>query len=195
MSKKKKTLIVIGVLLIILLSFVGGQVYSKYVARVKGEGIAQVATWNFKVNDQEEQVQTINLQSVYNNATLVENKIAPGTSGNFDIVVDATGSDVGINYTIDFRNEQNKPTNLKFIYNNTEYNSITQLTEVLSGTINGDEENKKKTFPIQWKWQYETGTTNEEILANDIIDTQDAKNISNYTFDVIVSGTQVSPNA
>lgn len=195
MSKKKKTLIVIGVLLVILLSFVGGRVYSKYVARVKGEGIAQVATWNFKVNGQEEQVQTINLQSVYNNATLVENKIAPGTSGNFDIVVDATGSDVGINYTIDFRNEQNKPTNLKFIYNNTEYNSITQLTEVLSGTINGDEENKKKTFPIQWKWQYETGTTNEEILANDIIDTQDAKNISNYTFDVIVSGTQVSPNA
>lgn len=195
MSKKKKTLIVIGVLLVILLSFVGGRVYSKYFARVRGEGIAQVATWNFKVNGQEEQVQTINLQSTYNNQTLIENKIAPGTNGNFEIVVDATGSDVGINYTIDFRNEQNKPTNLKFIYNNTEYNSITQLTQVLSGTINSDEENKRKTFPIQWKWEYETGKTNEEIVANDRIDTQDAKNISNYTFDVIVSGTQVSPNA
>lgn len=195
MSKNKKTLIVIGVLLVILLSFVGGRVYSKYFARVKGEGIAQVATWNFKVNGQEEQVQTINLQSAYNNKTLIENKIAPGTNGNFEIVVDATGSDVGINYTIDFRNEQNKPTNLKFIYNNTEYNAITELTKVLSGTINGDEENKRKTFTIQWKWEYETGRTNEEIVANDRIDTQDAKNISNYTFDVIVSGTQVSPNA
>ncbi len=194
MSKKKKTLIVIGVLLVTLLSFVGGRVYSKYFARVKGEGIAQVATWNFKVNGQEEQVQTINLQSAYNNATLIENKIAPGTNGNFEIVVDATGSDVGINYTIDFRNEQNKPTNLKFIYNNKEYNSITELTQVLSGTINSDEENKRKTFPIQWKWEYETGKTNDEIVANDRIDTQDAKNISNYTFDVIVSGTQVSPN-
>ena len=194
MSKKKKTLIVIGVLLVILLSFIGGRVYSKYFARVKGEGIAQVATWNFKVNGQEEQVQTINLQSAYNNATLIENKIAPGTNGNFEIVVDATGSDVGINYTIDFRNEQNKPTNLKFIYNNKEYNSITELTQVLSGTIDSDEENKRKTFPIQWNWEYETGKTNDEIVANDRIDTQDAKNISNYTFDVIVSGTQVSPN-
>ena len=108
--------------------------------------------------------------------------------------MDATGSDVGINYTIDFRNEQNKPTNLKFIYNNKEYNSITELTQVLSGTIDSDEENKRKTFPIQWNWEYETGKTNDEIVANDRIDTQDAKNISNYTFDVIVSGTQVSPN-
>ena len=192
MIKKKKIIISIAILVGILLSFIGGQVYSKYVARVKGEGIAQVATWQFNVNGQEEQVQTIKLQSTSNNQTLVNNKIAPGTSGKFDI--DATGSDVGINYQVDFRNEQNKPTNLKFSYNGTEYNSITQLTQVLSGTINSNEEEKRKTFSIEWNWKYETGNTPEEIIENDKIDTKDAENISNYEFDIIVSGTQVAPN-
>lgn len=195
MTKKRKMLITIGILLIILLSFVGGQVYSKYVARLKGEGIAQVATWRFKVNGQEEQVQTINLQSNYNNGTLLNNKIAPGTSGEFDIVVDGTGSDVGIYYSINFTNEQNKPSNLKFTYNNIQYNSITELTSVLTGVINSNEEEKKKTFTINWEWKYETGSTNEEIAQNDKIDTDDGKNISNYTFDVIVSGNQINPNS
>lgn len=194
MIKKKKIIISIAILVGILLSFIGGQVYSKYVARVKGEGIAQVATWQFNVNGQEEQVQTIKLQSTSNNQTLVNNKIAPGTSGKFDIIIDATGSDVGINYQVDFRNEQNKPTNLKFSYNGTEYNSITQLTQVLSGTINSNEEEKRKTFSIEWNWKYETGNTPEEIIENDKIDTKDAENISNYEFDIIVSGTQVAPN-
>ncbi len=194
MIKKKKIIISIAILVGILLSFIGGQVYSKYVARVKGEGIAQVATWQFNVNGQEEQVQTIKLQSTSNNQTLVNNKIAPGTSGKFDIIIDATGSDVGINYQVDFRNEQNKPTNLKFSYNGTEYNSITQLTQVLSGTINSNEEEKRKTFSIEWNWKYEIGNTPEEIIENDKIDTKDAENISNYEFDIIVSGTQVAPN-
>lgn len=195
MTKKRKMLIAIGILLVIILSFVGGQVYSKYVARLKGEGIAQVATWRFKVNGQEEQVQTINLQSSYNNGTLISNKIAPGTKGKFDIVVDGTGSDVGIYYSINFTNEQNKPRNLKFIYNNIQYNSITELATVLSGVINSNEEEKNKTFTINWEWKYETGNTKEEIATNDKIDTDDGKLISNYTFDVIVSGNQINPNS
>ena len=179
MTKKKKIIIAIAILLGILLSFIVGQVYSKYVARVKGEGIAQVATWQFNVNGQQEEVQTINLQSTSNNQTLVNNKIAPGTNGKFDNIVDATGSDIGINYQVDFRNEKNKPTNLKFKYNGTEYNSITQLTQVLSGTINSNEQEKRKVFSIEWSWKYQTGNTPEEINANDKIDTQDAKNILN----------------
>ena len=173
----------------------GGKAYSKYVARLKGEGVAQVATWKFKVNNQEEQVQTINLQSSYNNGTLVGNKMAPGTNGKFEIIVDGTGSDVGIFYTIDFINEKNKPQNLKFIYDNTQYSSITELTKVLSGVINSNEKEKRKVFTISWEWKYETGNTKEEIIKNDKIDTRDGENISNYTFDIIVSGNQINSNA
>lgn len=193
MSKKKKIILIVAILSCIILSFIGGQSYSKYVSEVRGDGIAEVATWSFKVNGQKEQVQTIQLGSTCNNETLLNNKIAPGTSGSFNIIVDGTGSDVGINYSIEFTNESTKPTNLKFVYDNQEYYSIHELQTNLSGTIHANDEDKTKTLSIDWKWDYETGNNESEIANNDKIDTQNAQDIANYTFNVIVSGTQVVP--
>ena len=192
---KKKAVIIIAILVAIVLSFIGGQTYSKYVTEVRGDGTAQIATWDFKVNGQKEEVQTIPLSSTYDSSTLVNGKIAPGTEGNFQIKVDATGSDVGIDYKIKFTDETTKPANLKFYYQEVEYNSILELGEALSGTINADDENKSKTFDIKWKWNYETGSNPTEVASNDKIDTQNAQEITNYEFDVIVSGTQVVPQA
>ena len=192
---KKKAVIIIAILVAIILSFVGGQTYSKYVTEVRGDGTAQIATWDFKVNGQKEEVQTISLGSTYDSSTLVNGKIAPGTEGNFQIKVDATGSDVGIDYKIKFSDETTKPTNLKFYYQEVEYDSILELGDALSGTINADDENKSKTFDIKWKWNYETGSNPTEVASNDKIDTQNAQEITNYEFDVIVSGTQVVPQA
>ena len=194
MTKKKKVLITLALLAIILLAFIGGQAYAKYVSEVRGEGVAQVATWNFKVNGQSEQVEEIKLASTCNNETLVNNKIAPGTSGSFDIKVDATGSEVGINYNIAFTEEESKPQNLKFKYNDIEYNSIKDLEKDLSGTINANDEDKVRTLNVGWKWDYETGSNPEEISKNDLVDTQNAEEIQNYTFDVIITGTQVEPH-
>lgn len=195
MSKSKKIILLLAILIAIVLSFIGGQTFSKYITEVRGEGIAEVARWSFKVNGQDEEVQTINLASTCNNETLIDNKIAPGTEGNFKIIVDGTGSDVGIDYSIKFENESTKPQNLKFKYDEKEYNSIAELQKDLTGTINTNDPEKTKTLSIDWKWAYETGENLEEITQNDKIDTQNAKSISNYTFDVIVSGTQVMPNA
>ena len=195
LKKKKKILLVVTVLCLILLAFVGGQAYAKYISQIRGEGMAEVATWDFKVNGQKEQVQEIKLISTCDDETLVDHKIAPGTSGSFNIMVDGTGSEVGIAYNITFQEEANKPNNLKFIYEDVEYNSIEELEQNLSGIINANDEDKTKTLNIQWKWDYETGSTEEEIKANDTLDTQDAQAIANYTFKVIVTGTQVTPNA
>ena len=195
MSKKKKVIIVSSILIIMLLAFIGGQSYAKYISQVRGNGIAEIATWSFKVNGQKEQVQEIKLVSTYNSETLVNNKIAPGTSGSFNIIVDATGSEVGIKYNIKFAEESNKPQNLKFVYGGKEYDSIKQLGDELSGTIAANEEDKTRTINVQWKWNYETGSSAEQINANDIIDTNDAISIANYTFQVIVTGTQVEPQA
>lgn len=193
MSRRKKIVIIVSILLAIVLSFIGGQTFSKYLTKVKGTGIAEVATWDFKVNGKTDSVQTINLGSTCDNETLVGNKIAPGTKGSFNIVIDASDSDVGIQYKIEFENESNKPNNLKFKYNENEYNSITELENDLIGTINANEENKIRTLTINWEWKYETGSNQEEISQNDIIDTNNGREISNYTFDVNVQGTQVAP--
>ena len=193
LKKSKKIVLLVIAIIVIALSFIGGQAYAKYMSKVTGQGTADIASWNFKVNENEEKLQTISLKSTINNSTLVNNKIAPGTEGEFQIKLDATGSDVGINYITKFENESQKPTNLKFTYDGKTYNSLTNLQQDLTGIINANDENKVKTLTIGWNWKYETGNTAQEIAANDLVDTQNAKQMSNYTFDVIVSGTQIAP--
>lgn len=193
LRKKRKIVLLVIAIVAILLSFAGGQAYAKYMSKVTGQGTADIASWNFKVNENEEKLQTIALKSTINNSTLVNNKIAPGTEGEFQIKLDATGSEVGISYIIKFENESQKPQNLKFIYNGNTYNSLTELQKELVGTINANNECKIKTLTIGWNWKYETGNSENEISKNDLIDTQNAKQMSNYSFDVIVSGTQVMP--
>ena len=193
LKKSKKIVLIIIAIILIMLAFLGGNAYAKYMSKVTGQGTADIASWNFKVNEKEDKLQTISLKSTVNNSSLVNNKIAPGTEGSFQIKLDATGSEVGINYIIKFENESEKPTNLKFTYNNKSYNSLTELQEALTGTINADEKNKITTLTIGWNWKYETGTSLQQIATNDVVDTQDAKKMNNYTFDVSVSGTQVMP--
>lgn len=176
------------------MAFFIGQASNQYITSLKGETTAQIAVWNFKINEQKEQVQTINLASTCNNGTILDNKIAPGTSGSFNIILDATDSNVGINYNINFIEETNKPNNLKFIYKDTQYNSIKELDNCLSGTIHANAENKSITLNIQWKWDYETGDSEEEIFKNDLIDTEDLQKIQNYTFTIYITGTQLEPN-
>lgn len=195
LKKNKKIVLIVIATIAISLSFVGGQAYAKYMSRVTGQGTADIASWSFKVNENEEKLQTISLKSTMNNATLTNNQIAPGTEGEFQIKLDATGSEVGINYIIKFENESQKPTNLKFTYDEKTYNSLTDLQQDLTGIINANDSDKTKTLTIGWNWKYETGSTVQEISTNDLIDTQDAKQMSNYTFDVIVSGTQVMPQS
>ena len=195
MKKSKKIVLLVIAIVAITLLFVGGRAYAKYMARVTGQGTADIAAWSFKVNENEEKLQTISLKSTINNSSLVNNKIAPGTEGEFQIKLDATGSEVGINYVIKFENESQKPTNLKFTYDGKTYNSLKNLQQDLTGTINANDENKVKAITVGWNWKYETGNTAQEIASNDLIDTQDAKQMINYTFDIIVTGTQVAPQS
>ena len=116
-----------------------------------------------------------------------------GTSGAFDVVIDATGSQVGIAYQVQFQNETGKPTNLKFECNGKTVSHIKDLEEVLIGEIAANEEQKVKTYTVRWEWKYETGSTEEEIKTSDSIDTREAKGIENYSFDIITNGTQMEP--
>ena len=193
MNKKKTALLVICAILAITLSFMIGKTFAKYVSEVKGTGTAEIANWVFKVNGKEDVVQNVNLLSTYHNETLINNKVAPGTSGSFNIVVDATGSEVGVDYAIEFLNESQKPQNLIFTYEDKPYTTIQDLEKDLSGTINANDENKIRNVTINWEWQYETGENANEINQNDIIDTNNAKQLENYTFDIHVKGTQVMP--
>ena len=193
LKKKTKIVLIVIVIAVILVSFIGGQAYAKYMSKVTGNGVGEIAQWRFKVNENEEKMQTISLNSTIYNFTLANGRIAPGTAGSFEINIDGSGSGVAIFYTVNFQNETEKPKNLKFKYDGKEFESIELLNHWIVGTIQGDTDAQQRSFIIEWEWPYETGNTPEEIAENDERDTIDAKNISDYRFDVVVTGTQVQP--
>lgn len=194
MSTRKKTIIALICISLIILSFFGGRSFSKYVSKYTGNGVGEIATWSFKVNgDNTEQIQTINLASTSDNGTLVDYKIAPGTSGSFNIEIDGTGSDVGIDYSVEFEGETETPNNFKYVYNGQKYNHLYEIQNSLNGRIYTDDNNKVRTITIGWIWEYETGDSSEEITSNDQIDTQNSKDISSFSVDIKVIGTQLVP--
>ena len=120
----------------------------------------------------------VNLLDTVDNKTLVYEKIAPGTSGGFDIVLK---SNQQIHYKIQFESENEKPENLQFYTsNNTQkYNTLEELGETLEGSI---AQNEEKIVPIFWEWIY------EKSKESDMQDTFDAQNIQQYNFLIYVQG-------
>lgn len=186
----------IGIVGVTLAGIVAGvfinNTFSKYINKVSGDGETEIAKWSFKVNQETEEFATIKLADTYDKTTLLNGKIAPGTKGSFDLVIDATDSEVGVKYEVDFQNETNKPTNLIFKSNNKTTSTIEELEDVLTNTINADDTNKIRILKIDWEWPYETGTESQ-ILNNDKVDTNEGLQALDYSFDVVVTGTQVQP--
>ena len=190
-EKLKKSVAYSAILLsVATIGIVGGNTYSKYFTKIDGEGNAEIARWSFRANNTSTVMEKIQLNNVYNTNILKNKTIAPGTNGSFDIVLDATGADVAIDYAVTFDNLVNKPTNLKFTYDGTTKSSLEELEDLLKGRITLDD-SRTKTLTIYWSWDYQTGTTDEEKSNNDRIDTNDSG--KDFSFDMTITGTQVNP--
>ena len=87
MTNKKKILIILAIVSAIVVSFIGGQSYAKYVSEVKGHGVAEVASWSFKVNGQEEQVASTDILEVNNN-NISDINIGLALLQNYDLKLD-----------------------------------------------------------------------------------------------------------
>ena len=190
LSNKTKILVVMFIILIICLCIIISRAYAKNNSQIRGKGNAEIAKWDFKVNGEETQIKSVNLKNTNIKESLTEGKIAPGTQGFFEIIVDASEADVGIDYEIKFENETKKPSNLIFRYENIESKSLKDLEETLKGSIKKEDTEKIKIFEIEWEWKYENGNDFQAIHKNDELDTKEALQLTNYTFDILVSGTQ-----
>lgn len=186
-------LLLLFLFILIVIIFLGRKSYSKYITQVEGKGVIDVAKWAFLINGQTASITNLNLSKNYQASTLKENHMAPGTKGSFDIVIDTTGSDVGIKYDVTFLNEKSKPQNLKFKYDGHTVSSIKELEPFLTGIIEVESEEKVKTMTIEWIWPYETGDGDKQKKENDAKDTKDAQTLSQYEFDIRISGTQIEP--
>lgn len=176
------------ILIMLLLTGAGGYTYARYLSQERGTGNADIANWSFKIAKNGEETKNVTLRNSVNKDTLVDGKIAPGTSGEIPLTLDATGSDVSVDYTLEFLNEINKPANIRFSYNGKDYNSLSEIGTIKGNIAKGNEMTKKIT--IKWIWEYQTGSTNEAKNENDIKDTNDGTSLLDYSFNIIATGVQ-----
>ena len=195
MNKQKKITKVVVLAILLLVVIMLGYTFSKYTKSYTIPTSSTVAKWSFAgevFNSKNSSTETtISLADTIKNSKIKENRIAPGTNGDFTIVVDATGSEVDLDYKVELLEETNKPQNLKFSYNGNIYDSLSELIsseEIFSGKISYADQELKKEILVEWEWPYES-YNNEGILLDDI-DMQDGENISNYEFTLKISGTQ-----
>ena len=93
MKNKTKKKVGIACLILLLLLVVNTIVftYAKYITTEKASGHAEIAKWSFEIVKEGEETKTINLIDTAYKHTLVDGKIAPGTSGKFETWADGTG--------------------------------------------------------------------------------------------------------
>lgn len=96
-------------------------------------------------------------------ADTTNQKIAPGTKGNFEILLE---SNKAINYRIQFKSIYKKPKNLYFQMQGEKkkYENLEDMEETLQGEFT-----KNKSIKIYWMWDYEN---NEEQNLQDTKDGQ-----------------------
>lgn len=196
MKNKKRLIGVLICITLIAVIFVAGYTFARYYKTINaGNGYASIARWSFGSKNTEA---TINLS---------DEKIAPGSNGQFEIEVDATDSEVEVEYEISVTDEKNIPTNMKFyaetkneqggvIAKTAEYSSFTELaTENLLGNIPVEENNQKRTIIVYWNWDFNENDTssvdsNDATLSYD----EEGKSSLDCGFNIEIIGKQAKVN-
>ena len=189
MMNKKSLLIIVLLVLVGLTTGYVASTYAKYTSTVTGSGTATVAKWAFATDNATQNI-TIALNPTVDATTLVNGKIAPGTTGSFNIALVNTNSEVGVDFSIALDSISNKPTNLKFYKDSSYTTELTPGTSTVTGQLTAGD-STGVTVPIYWRWEYETNA----ISTNDPIDTQDGEAARTLTIGVTITGVQTAPSA
>lgn len=127
-------------------SLVGGT-FAKYTTTTSGKATATVAKWNVKLTDGTNEYTDSNKIALEGSGT--NKTVAPGDSGTFDLVVDATGTQVDVEYVFTMPDM----TNSVIQFYKSDGSAIT--ADDLKGTISKDatDADKKVEKTIKWEWK------------------------------------------
>lgn len=208
MLKKFRVLLVI-IALVITLSLMNNT-YSRYVAGSSSDVKIDFAKWQLLVNETDitnQSSSNITFEPViYPNTNVAKNKIAPSSSGYFDIEIDPTNVDVSFKYTINLAidESQNIPDLIitkyafipeNYIENDDEENKLNYVyldnTSVITNEVSYSAEGFKPiTIRIFFEW-YE----GENEAMNDTADTnvglEAATNDTKFTINAQINFEQV----
>lgn len=165
-KNSKSTLVLIVLLIVVLLSFVVFNTFAKYTSSVSGEDTITAAKWSFKVNGNEIAIigtePTVNIDlfktikdsnGTADETDVVEKKIAPGTSGSFNLTVQNT-SEVTAKYSIDLAITGADNIPLEYKVGDGAWSSSLSSVAASDSTklAAGSDE---VTIPVSWKWAFD----------------------------------------
>lgn len=144
-----------------------------------------VVEYYFDVSYKNTDFKDINLMETIDSKTLINEKIAPGTKGEFAIILNTNQN---LRYRIEFQSQNEKPYNLKFRLKDTEkeYRTLEELQKEMQGEIYI---NETKKIDVCWEWKYESD--GENLKSQDIQDVLDGTKIQKYNFTINVSGEEI----
>lgn len=106
-----KYFIVIGIIVLLLISYIAYFTYAKYITSISSDASVSIARWNITLNNQD-----ISSGTSLSNAitpvfpggdNIAPGVIAPTAEGYFDIVLDASNTDVSLRYSITTSENEN----------------------------------------------------------------------------------------
>lgn len=150
--------------------------YAKYRRKIEGNMEATVASWNIKVNNESinnKTVLTNDIVPVIDSNTYVKsNVIAPGSTGYFDLIINAEEVDVDFNYDISGSVAEDTPLTDLIITEyevngvRTAYNESNKIT----GTLQKNTGNTSIRIYFKWNDNADTETMNNKDDTDYAID-------------------------
>lgn len=196
MDKKKNDflfIIIFIVITILSLLYLETSSYAKYKRQINAEVQSRISSWNIKVNN--ESINNKNtltseiIPTIQTNQYVKEGTLAPGTTGYFDVVINAEEVDVDFIYTIKGETNEETPL-LDLLITDYEIDGIkTSYTE--GKTLSGELKKNSPNTPIRIYFKWNDSETN---IMNNYEDTQYAINPNNKNTKIKVSITFTQKN-
>lgn len=200
--KKRSRIVSLGVLaltLTMMSTCLMGATMARYVTEVTGSATAAVAAWSFKADSKKEAGETfteINLgdtthRQAYDSGDIADNVIAPGTKGSFNIVIDGSGSEVGIDYAVNIAAGKDVTLPDDLVFSTEAITADKPGKKLADFSIPGStidysatSDSMKKTITVNWEWPFDA-TDDKESNDNAYAD-------KNWTLAITITGKQTT---
>lgn len=154
-NKVSLKILLVAVFVLLVTMFLIVETYALFESNVSGEKELDVGKWTILLNGNDVvETKTITISDfVYNSGTHTENGyFAPGTSLYFDIEIDATESDVSVQYQLDI-DDSILLEHPNIYFNVTDLdNNVTVNASSYSGLIRLSDSNKVDNIRINLVW-------------------------------------------
>lgn len=189
MKEKKYIIITLIIIIIIIESAVIGNTIAKYITSANSNADINIARWKVLVNNQDV-TSTATLNNVITpifpgNNNIASGVIAPTAEGYFDIIIDATNTDVSLNYEITTSpNTESIVTDLVmsgYAIDNGKRQEIVEDENgnfKINGQINYNSEDKDISIRIYLKWNDNTEDGAEMTNSEDTATTQAQESVA-----------------